>query len=148
MQYNEKAVLQKALDKIGTPLEMRVSIMLRITNDIKGNETLYDEIPKIGDTKWGRELLKAIHEQDQMGWEKMVRGYMSKRWRQSMEEYLSETGQLSETKSGAIWAAKIIRLLHKYCLNLWELRNSFLNGGTTKRKRLLQRDLLERKVQT
>ena len=148
MRWDQIIALQKAIDKLGTPIEMRVSIMLGITKGIDGQEIPHDKIPAVGSTKWSKDLLQAIHEQDQMGWDKMVRGFISAKWTLSMEEYLRETGQLSETKCGAIWGTKIINLLHTYCLNLWEVRNSFIHGGKTKNKRLLQRDLLAHKVRT
>ena len=78
----------------------------------------------------------------------MVLGYVSKRWTQCMEEYYIETDQLSHSKIGECWTIKVIRLLHNYCLNLWEIRNSFLHGGKTKQNCLLQQDLLMRKIQT
>ena len=66
-QENEKASLQKAVDKLDTPIEVRVLLMLGINHGLKQNELSCDEIMQLDHHTWGRELLKAVHKQDIMG---------------------------------------------------------------------------------
>ena len=145
-QMEEQIRLRKAMEKLQTPPEVKTIIMLGIKQGAKGEEMPYDEIPKITNSEWGTHLFTAIQQQDDIGWNKMLCGFISRQWRECMDNYYKATGQHTVTKNGERWAVKMLTILHDYCMNLWEVRNSFLHGGKTKAKRSQRHEYLVRQV--
>ena len=125
---------------------MTTFLLLGMSHWSNKQEVPYNEIPVITGTTWGSHLLQAIQEQDEIGWDKLHRGFLSRKWRTCMDNYYQETDQMTETRNGTRWAHQVTTTIVKYSLKLWERRKNFLHGGHTKSSKLQRCEYLETKI--
>ena len=87
-------------------------------------------------------IQKAFHDQQEIGWHNLLRGYLSSEWNTAQEEYMRQQGMDSNTQ----WAPKAIGLLQDYTLTLWNHRNSHLHRIDKRENQIIQRTKLQTKV--
>ena len=70
-------------------------------------------------------LVHVAAAQEQIGWEHILRGRLSKLWAQTQQDHL---GAFDPRKNGQTWATDIIQLLLEGWLALWKQRNEDRHG--------------------
>jgi hypothetical protein len=87
---------------------------------------------------FSEDFLSLIHQQNSMGWDKFLRGFILKQWGYAQEKYYSSQSLSSRTRTRQRWVTGTLRLLHQYRQRLWSHRNTSLHGGRTTQSHLLQ----------
>ena len=79
------------------------------------------ELPKI---KWSKNKLfnKAVLEQDALGWEQFLFGFLSKKWCKIQDRHLRE---LSKQQSGRSWMTQFLIQIWEISWTLWIHHNKF-----------------------
>jgi hypothetical protein len=97
------------------------AVVVAILANIPGNTT--NEV-----TTQSPELRAAITEQGVIGWEAMLRGHISTKWRAAYIATLKNKDKLD--KLGDKWAKKVILALWSYSKNIWKGRNGVVHKKT------------------
>jgi hypothetical protein len=72
-------------------------------------------------------LIQSIKEaQEQIGWDQLLKGMISKEWIQYQREAMGESA--TKRKNGSTWATEIISTIFDQWLELWKLRNEDRHG--------------------
>ena len=85
----------------------------------------------------------ASQQQSQIGWNNLLKGFITKEWRVVQEAHMRQNLQSIDTQ----WASKAIDLLQSYTLTMWTFRNQYLHGVDTKENKQIQKDRLKAKVE-
>jgi hypothetical protein len=89
-------------------------------------------------------LLRA---QEQIGWDKFLKGYISKEWGYIQEQYYASSKVVKKKKhTKKNWIIHLLRSLHTYRHNIWMIRNKVTHGGTTREQKEISRKQLLRLV--
>ena len=80
----------------------------------------------------------ASFQQQQIGWENMLKGRLSKKWTLAQTQYLLENGPFPKGTL-EIWKTAFLPTLVKFGLDLWEKRNEIVHGKTRTENQLIQR---------
>jgi hypothetical protein len=75
-------------------------------------------------------LLKAISEQEAIGWRQFIRGRMSITWRELIKDRLTHNDIANITAEK--WGNQIAFINWKHILRLWHLRNKEVHGEQKK----------------
>ena len=85
----------------------------------------------------------ANTQQSQIGWNNLLKGFITKEWRVAQKEHLQQNHQSIDPQ----WAPKVIELLQSYTLTMWTFRNQYLYGIDTKENKQIQKEQLKAKVE-
>jgi hypothetical protein len=113
-----------------------------ISSQIRGTE------PTFG-TKHGRnnpQFQALLIAQQEIGWEQVLQGRLTKHWSRLQEEYLEQNQHHLKLDrrfhSGDIWARKLIALLWKTVRSCWDHRNSDRHGTNKEENHAIRRGRL------
>jgi hypothetical protein len=101
---------------------------------LESPETIIPDVSSVHDSQC--ELIKkAIADQEQIGWNMAMRGYLSKHWRLavSANQHLEENND-----KGEVWVRKTVMLLWDFALEMWEHRNSVLHDTKLEASRAMR----------
>jgi hypothetical protein len=82
-------------------------------------------------------------QQSQLGWNNLLKGFITKEWRVAQKEHLQQNHQSIDPQ----WAPKVIELLQSYTLTMWTFRNQYLYGIDTKENKQIRKEQLKAKVE-
>jgi hypothetical protein len=85
----------------------------------------------------------AITQQTQIGWNNLLKGFITKEWRAAQEAHLEQNQQSIHPQ----WASKAIELLQSYTITMWTFRNQYLHGIDIKENKQIQKEQLRGKVE-
>ena len=72
-----------------------------------------------------RNIRKALHRQDRIGWHQFVEGFIAKEWRKAQEVHLQN---ISSQKSPTLWMSRLQQRLWSIMKAMWDDRNHTLHG--------------------
>jgi hypothetical protein len=82
-----------------------------------------------------------------MGWDKFIRGFITKSWGTAQEKYYQSQSLSSQTRTKRQWVTSTLRSLHRYQQQLWNYRNMAIHSGKDYHSHLIQRNGLITEVQ-
>jgi hypothetical protein len=88
-----------------------------------------------------------LHNQNLIGWEKFLKGFISKDWGALQGQYYRQqhlTHNRRYTKTA--WVQNLLLQLHYYRHGIWKVRNDTLHGGNTKEQKQLVRAQMIKEV--
>ena len=74
-------------------------------------------------------VFQAFAEQEQIGWNGVFEGLISKKWEIAQQQYLAK--QLGMTRKQTTWAPKFIGLMWDFFHTIWTARNEILHNSDT-----------------
>ena len=96
-----------------------------------------------------QELEEVLMEQDNIGWDNMLVGRISTRWRQLFEARYKPNGKGAiKWHEANLWPSKISDILSTFALDIWKHRNAKAHGTTREEKRKIRRRRAVRRVKT
>jgi hypothetical protein len=131
-------LLLKDLKKTKTSPILLMIMKLGITAWSDGTELELDDTtdPRI----YSEDFLTIIEEQNSMGWDKFLRGFITKSWGHAQHKYYQSQSLCSRTRTKSRWVTSTLRSLHRYRQRLWNFRNTAIHGGKDSQSHLLQRN--------
>jgi hypothetical protein len=76
---------------------------------------------------------RLLTSQRDIGWDKFIKGYLSKDWGYIQEQYYRHTKSINHRKfTRNNWVVQLLRSLHTYRHSIWMTRNKSLHGGGNK----------------
>jgi hypothetical protein len=76
---------------------------------------------------------RLLESQEKIGWEKFIKGYVSKEWGRLQEHYYSHAKirhKKNHTRNN--WVLHLLQSLHTYRHSIWTVCNQVLHGGSNK----------------
>jgi hypothetical protein len=70
-----------------------------------------------------------LSNQLKIGWEYFAKGFISKDWRYIQNSYYKYLKLNTRKYNAEKWVQQLLRTLHKFRTDLWQLRNAALHGG-------------------
>jgi hypothetical protein len=127
MRHAEIQQLQKGLQKLNT-YEGITAVWTKCINQHTESITLITthHIDKMVNT--------ARTKQQHIGWNNLLKGYISHHWTTAQQAYLNE----QHLEPNPQWASKAIELLQSYTLKMWQYRNQYLHGIDIKENRKIR----------
>jgi hypothetical protein len=126
-----KEVLEKSLMKMHTAPLLQEAILQGIfcwedSTEYELDETshkyLFDEAHT-----------RLLVSQRDIGWDKFLKGYLSKDWGYIQEQYYRHTNSVSHRKfTRNNWVVHLLRSFHTYRHSIWMTRNKSFHGGGNK----------------
>jgi hypothetical protein len=140
--------LKASLIKIKTP-ELIIETVLYGIKHWTAQEDGDDKkvkAPSAGSVKPAEILLTQAfaEQQDSIGWEQMLRGRISKKWRAAYHAFKST--RISPETDQVKWGSKLIMLLWEYTRSLWKYRNGVIYGHSQEEARNKEMQSLRREV--
>lgn len=82
------------------------------------------------DNAVGRLLWKAVREQAKIGWEHLVKGWLSHHWRRAQEQFYAEKHRGLKVLMGKWWLVFTVHGMWSVVDLQWRTRNARLHGAT------------------
>jgi hypothetical protein len=117
MRTTEVHKLQKELKKIDT-YEAIIAIWTKHANQYS------EPITILHTTNIDDMVQTAIHKQQNIGWQNLLKGYMSSNWAKVQRMYIQE----QKLEANPQWASKALEILQSYTIAMWQHRNNYLHG--------------------
>ncbi len=90
---------------------------------------------------------QLLHKQNLIGWEKFLKGYLSKDWGVLQGQYYKQKQYSNNRKyTKNAWLHNLLLQLHYYRHGIWKVRNDTLHGGNTKEQKHLTRTHMLKEV--
>jgi hypothetical protein len=90
---------------------------------------------------------QLLHKQNLIGWEKILKGFVSKDWGVLQGQYYRQQHLTNNRKyMKSAWLHNLLLQLHYYRNGIWKVRNDTLHGGSTKEQKQLARSQLLQEV--
>jgi hypothetical protein len=70
-------------------------------------------------------LRKAVLQQDSLGWNNFLHGFISSKWRQAIDMHFKK---INSKKSSTLWVSRLVRKIWDIQRQLWNDRNEALHG--------------------
>ena len=137
MRQVEVLQLQKDLKKIGT-YDGITAIWAKHINQYTEPVTL------INNTYTDKLVKAAMTNQQNIGWNNLLKGYLSTNWNEAQQAYLIE----QKAGENPQWASKSINLLQSYTLKLWQYHNQYLHGIDIKENRKIRIEKTNKMIQS
>ena len=73
-------------------------------------------------------LQEAVEEQNAIGWEHLLKGWMSKQWAQAQDEYYKDRSKHDKKinlkyHNKLTWSRMVIKILHEIAFSAWKYCN-------------------------
>jgi hypothetical protein len=138
---NGKDKLDKELDSMNTAPSLREAILHGI--HCWEDDTEYELTEESHRYLFDEAHTRLLRNQEKIGWEKFLKGYITKEWGYIQESYYNSTKiqrKRKHTKNN--WVQHLLRSLHIYRQSIWNIRNQTVHGGSTKAQKELSRKKL------
>ena len=111
---------------------------------LQGN---FETIPQRHESESSPELFNAITEQQEIGWNLVQFGFLSKSWQGVQQNWDTNKNLSKKLKRSNRWASTIQQELWKYVSSIWDHRNSIVHGKTIHETQKKQLSKLRKQVQ-
>jgi len=74
------------------------------------------------------DLVMALELQDDIGWQGLLQGFVSTRWKDTQIKYAQREKLNPRIHSGEVWGRFFVTSYVKYTKNMWKFRNGLLHG--------------------
>ena len=91
-------------------------------------------------------LTTALDEQQDLGWNKFIRGFISKSWGGAQEAWYNQEQDTSPKHTADRWTLHLQRGIQDFWFVSWELRNKHIHGGITQHDNKRRRHRLRARV--
>ena len=88
----------------------------------------------------------ALQSQNALGWDKFLRGFISKDWGTAQELWYSTEQYDKRYFNRDRWTLHLQRGIHEFWFQLWDLRNKHIHGGTQQKDKKRRRHRLRARV--
>jgi hypothetical protein len=121
--------LDRDLHKMRTSPALTEAILQGIAFWEDGTE--FELSPDSNKLLFDEDHTKLLNSQENIGWEKFLKGYVSKEWGRLQEYHYSKI-QRKHIHTRNNWVWHLLRSLHTYRHSIWTAWNQVLHGGSTK----------------
>ena len=91
-------------------------------------------------------LVTALEEQEELGWDKFIRGFISKSWGLAQESWYIQENDISHKHTNDRWSLHLQRGIQTFWFASWDQRNKHIHGGPTQRDNKQRRHRLRARV--
>ena len=74
----------------------------------------------------------TLSNQDDIGWEAFMRGYLVKQWRQAQHAHLQRNDRVTKDCTGHTWMRAVMRQMGRSCKATWHQHNTLVHGKQSK----------------
>ena len=117
----------KYLEQKYTPTEVKDAIVKGLSMWLEVKEKEEDDETITEPNKY---IIAATNKQQDIGWEHFVRGRITIKWGELINQHLRDQKIQPEEMDAEKWGMKLININFKYLLEMWELRNQEVFGTT------------------
>ena len=142
--------LEKRLKQQHTYKQITQTIKKNILNWMNNEPQTQQQLPP-SPKSYEVLLHQAEQEQNKIGWNNFLKGWMSKKWAEAQQEYYKARNQYDETinnkyHNGLTWSKKVIQIIQQIAFETWKFRNKDIYGHSKEEEQEIQKIIMKRKV--